>query len=146
MGKNDAKKQKNKKKKIFDNENGKGELIFKELGQEYSQILRMLGNGRCETYCFDGVKRLCHIRGKMRKKIWINVGDIVLIGIREFQNQKGDIILKYSSSEARQLKAYGELPFNIQINENIGNSTSQVEEIPQDDGFDFELQDIPDLE
>merc|ERR1711993_129451 len=22
--------------------------------------------------CFDGVKRLCHIRGKLRKKVWIN--------------------------------------------------------------------------
>lgn len=29
----------------------------------------MLGNGRLEAYCMDGVKRLCHIRGKMRKKV-----------------------------------------------------------------------------
>jgi translation initiation factor 1A len=40
----------------------------------------MLGNGRLEALCFDGTKRLCHIRGKLRKKIWINQGDIVLIG------------------------------------------------------------------
>lgn len=36
---------------------------------EYAQVLRMLGNGRLEAYCMDGVKRLCHIRGKMRKKV-----------------------------------------------------------------------------
>ena len=29
----------------------------------------MLGNGRLEAYCFDGVTRLCHIRGKLRKKV-----------------------------------------------------------------------------
>ena len=29
----------------------------------------MLGNGRLEAMCFDGVKRLCHIRGKLRKKV-----------------------------------------------------------------------------
>lgn len=29
----------------------------------------MLGNGRLEAQCFDGVKRLCHIRGKLRKKV-----------------------------------------------------------------------------
>ncbi len=29
----------------------------------------MLGNGRLEAHCMDGVKRLCHIRGKMRKKV-----------------------------------------------------------------------------
>merc|ERR1712126_227619 len=35
--------------------------------------------------CFDGVKRLCHIRGKLRKKVWINQSDIVLIGLRDYQ-------------------------------------------------------------
>ena len=39
---------------------------------EYAQVLRMLGNGRLEAMCIDGVKRLCHIRGKMRKKVWVN--------------------------------------------------------------------------
>lgn len=32
----------------------------------------MLGNGRLEATCIDGIKRLCHIRGKMRKKVWVN--------------------------------------------------------------------------
>ena len=31
----------------------------------------MLGNGRLEAMCFDGVRRLCHIRGKLRKKVWM---------------------------------------------------------------------------
>lgn len=37
----------------------------------------MLGNGRLEAFCFDGKKRLCHIRGKMRKKVWVNVVSII---------------------------------------------------------------------
>ena len=32
----------------------------------------MLGNGRLEALCFDGTKRLCHIRGKLRKKVGRN--------------------------------------------------------------------------
>merc|ERR1719400_128448 len=40
--------------------------------------------------CFDGVKRLCHIRGKMRKKVWVAQGDIVLIGLRDYQDGKAD--------------------------------------------------------
>merc|ERR1719382_640925 len=39
--------------------------------------------------CFDGVKRLCHIRGKLRKKVWINQSDIVLIGLRDYQEDAG---------------------------------------------------------
>jgi len=95
----------------------KRELVFKQKDQEYAQILKMLGNGRCDAYCFDGVRRLCHIRGKMRKRIWINVGDIVLIGKRDFQDKKGDIIQKYFPEETKNLKDYGELPDNIFINE-----------------------------
>ena len=55
--------------------------------------------------CFDGVKRLGLIRGKLRKKIWINHGDIILISLREYQDEKGDVILKYSADEARSLYA-----------------------------------------
>ncbi len=49
----------------------KRELVYKEDGQEYGQVIRMLGNGRLECQCIDGKKRLCHIRGKMRKKVWV---------------------------------------------------------------------------
>ena len=38
---------------------------------EYAQVTKMLGNGRLEAMCFDGVRRLCHIRGKLRKKVGI---------------------------------------------------------------------------
>ena len=52
------------------NENDdKRELVFREDGQEYAQVTKMLGNGRLEALCFDGEKRLAHIRGKMRKKV-----------------------------------------------------------------------------
>lgn len=92
-------------------------MTFKEEGQEYAQVLKMLGNGRLDAQCFDGEKRLAHIRGKLRKKVWINQGDIILLSLRDYQDDKGDVILKYSADEARSLKAYGELPENAKINE-----------------------------
>ena len=77
----------------------------------------MLGNGRLEAQCFDGVKRLAHIRGKLRKKVWINQGDIILLSLRDYQDEKGDVILKYTADEARALKACKELPETAKINE-----------------------------
>merc|ERR1712026_124273 len=59
--------------------------------------------------CFDGVKRLCHIRGKLRKKVWINQSDIVLVGLRDYQDAKADVILK----------SYGEFPESVKINETV---------------------------
>ena len=41
----------------------KRDLEFKEEGQEYAQVLRLLGNGRVECNCMDGKKRMCTIRG-----------------------------------------------------------------------------------
>lgn len=95
----------------------KRELVFKEDGQEYAQAVRMLGNGRLEALCYDGKTRLAIIRGKMRKKVWVNAGDIILVGLRDFQDDKCDVINKYTSDEARNLKAYGEIPEEAKINE-----------------------------
>lgn len=38
------------------------------------------------------------------------MGDIVLVGLRDYQDDKADVILRYNADEARQLKANGELP------------------------------------
>ena len=114
----------------------KRELIFKEDGQEYAQVIRMLGNGRLDAQCIDGVKRLCHIRGKMRKKVWVSTGDIILVGLRDFQDEKADVILKYNADEARSLKAYGELPDTIRVNETQNDFNDEANE--NDAFFDFE--------
>ncbi|MCJ1251196.1 Translation initiation factor 1A [Trapelia coarctata] len=122
MPKNKGKGGKNRRRGKNENDNEKRELTFKEEGQEifateYAQVIKMLGNGRLEALCFDGEKRLAHIRGKLRKKVWINQGDIILLSLRDYQDEKGDVILKYSADEARSLKAYGELPESAKINE-----------------------------
>ena len=47
----------------------------------------------------------------------INQGDIILLSLRDYQDDKGDVILKYNADEARALKSYGELPESAKINE-----------------------------
>jgi translation initiation factor 1A len=105
---------------------------------EYAQVTKMLGNGRLEAQCFDGEKRLAHIRGKLRKKVWINQGDIILVSLRDFQDAKGDVILKYTADEARNLKAYGELPETAKINETDTFPADGDEEI----SFDFDIEEV----
>ncbi|KAL0587961.1 Eukaryotic translation initiation factor 1A, X-chromosomal [Plecturocebus cupreus] len=112
----DGKGGKNRRRGKNENESEKRELVFKEDGQEYAQVIKMLGNGRLEAMCFDGVKRLCHIRGKLRKK-----------------DNKADVILKYNADEARSLKAYGELPEHAKINETDTFGPGDDDEIQFDD-------------
>jgi translation initiation factor 1A len=149
MPKNKGKGGKNRRRGKNENEGLKRELVFKEDGQEYAQVTKMLGNGRLEAMCFDGVKRLCHIRGKLRKKVWINQSDIVLIGLRDYQDAKADVILKYSADEARNLKSYGEFPESVKINETVdfvgGDLDDDIEfdDVDSDEsGSDGNLDDI----
>lgn len=118
MPKNKGKGGKNfKKGKKSTGEQERRDLLFKEDGQEYAQVLRMLGDGRVALSCYDGVARTGLIRGTMRRRVWINTGDIVLVGLREFQPDKADVIHKYTAEEARVLQAYDELPASARINQ-----------------------------
>ncbi|ODV89089.1 hypothetical protein CANCADRAFT_27922, partial [Tortispora caseinolytica NRRL Y-17796] len=127
----------NRRRGKNENDNDKRELQFKDDEQEYAQVTKMLGNGRVEAACFDGKTRLAHIRGKMRKKVWINQGDIVLLALRDFQDDQADIILKYNADEARQLQRLGELPESARINENDTFQTEGDEEL----NFEFDVVD-----
>ena len=54
---------------------------------------KMLGFDRLLVSCQDGKERICRIRGKMKRRMWIRPGDIVLISPWDFQSDKrGDII------------------------------------------------------
>lgn len=52
------------------------------------------------------VDQLLHVLSQ----VWINQGDIILLGLRDYQDKKADVILKYNADEARNLKSYGEIP------------------------------------
>lgn len=118
MPKNKGKGGKNRRRGKNENDGVKRELQRKDGDEQaYAQVTKMLGNGRLLAFCFDGRTRMCHIRGKLRKKVWINTGDIVLVGLRGYQDDKGDVILKYTPEEARLLKNEGSLPESATLNE-----------------------------
>ena len=109
---------KNTKKKKAMQDKERRELQFKEDGQEYGQVLRLLGSGRVEVQSVDGKKRTCTIRGSMRNRVWIHAGDIVLLGLRDFGDDgKADVMLKYYEEEARELQELDELPETMRIAE-----------------------------
>lgn len=64
-------------------------------------------------------------------QVWINQGDIILVGLRDYQDSKADVILKYTPDEARNLKTYGEFPESVRINDTV----TFVE-----DGFDEDIE------
>ena len=81
-----------------------------ECGQDYAIVLRKLGDSRMEVRCAsDSSVRIGRIRGNMRwkhRKVWVNVGDTILVGLRDSIGETGrvDIIHKYNDKESRQLR------------------------------------------
>lgn len=79
----------------------------------YGLVTKMLGNGRVEVACQDAeaqtpVTRRCRIRGNMRRREWIHPGDVVLVSLREFDRDHGDILFKYNAGEVAHLTRVGE--------------------------------------
>jgi len=71
---------------------------------------KMLGFDRILVRCQDGKERICRIRGKMKRRMWIRQGDIVLVSPWDFQSDKrGDIIWRYKRNQVGWLRKNGYL-------------------------------------
>ena len=79
----------------------------------YGQIKKKLGDRRFNINCSDSIDRQGRVCGKMRKRVWVNDGDIVLVSTRECNTIDNycDIIYKYTTDEAKQLERNGEIDF-----------------------------------
>lgn len=105
--------------------------------------------GKCERRCVSGSHCksvgggpvLLTVRTTFaffhQQQVWINQGDIILLSLRDFQDDKADVIQKYTADEARNLKAYGELPETAKINE-----TDTFGPGEDDDNIEFDEEEI----
>ncbi|MEK6903239.1 MAG: translation initiation factor eIF-1A [Nanoarchaeota archaeon] len=80
-------------------------------GKEVLGILdQRLGGSRMRIACLDGKVRLCRIPGRLKRKLWVRPGDVVLVEPWEFGgDEKGDIIFKYRQTQVAWLQRKGYL-------------------------------------
>ena len=77
--------------------------------QEYRRV-RTPRKGEIKVRCADGNIRMTRIPGKMKKRIWIREGDVVLVKPWDFQSdQKADVIWRYTRTESNWLERKGYL-------------------------------------
>jgi translation initiation factor 1A len=116
MGKKNAKGGKGHRKmgKKNTNRDTRNTLIIKEEGEEYVKVAKMLGGARMYVTFPDGSECICRIPGKMRKRrSWISVGDIILVSIRDYQEDHCDVIHRYTADQVRVLKLQGDITFTL---------------------------------
>lgn len=97
------------KKKVLTEEELK-EMVLPSEGQVLGVVVQMLGYDRLKVKCTDGHERMCRIRGKMKRRVWIKEGDVVLVAPWGFQTDiRGDILWRYTESQADWLRRKGHL-------------------------------------
>jgi translation initiation factor 1A len=125
-----GKKFRGKKKTNKDSSStGTRHLELKAQGQEYARVTKLYGNRRIQAIDNQGNECLGIIPGKFKSRVWINVGDIILLGIREFQHDKCDVIYKYTNQESKKLHKMGEIT-------NVLFENKSAEDLLQDDDAD----------
>ena len=77
-------------------------------GELFGIIVQMLGHDRVRVRCEDGNIRIGRIPGRMKKRVWMRVGDTVLVVPWEFQSdEKCDVIWRYRGNEIDWLQKRG---------------------------------------
>ena len=131
--------KKHKRNKNYANENKS--LRIKEKDQEYAKVKRCKGNCRFDVDCCDGKERAAILCGSMRKRKFINQGDLVLVSIRDWQDGVCDIIDVYDESQAKKLKQEKHIPDSFRLiednpYENFEDGVDFTTELPLEDDFD----------
>ncbi len=71
-------------------------------------VEQMLGGSRMIVRCKDEKTRMCRIPGKIRRRIWIKAGDVVIVKPWSVQSdEKGDIVWRYTKSQVERLMNQG---------------------------------------
>jgi len=71
-------------------------------------VTAMLGGGRLEAKCEDGFTRICRIPGRIKRKLWIRPGYLILVKPWSIQKEeRADVIWLYSKAQAFWLKRKG---------------------------------------
>ena len=75
-------------------------LVLPGPGEVLGVVEKLLGYDRLIVRCVDGHTRLCRIRGKMKRKVWIKEGDVVLVSPWDFQSEtRGDVTWRYTYNQ-----------------------------------------------
>jgi translation initiation factor 1A len=115
--------------------------------QMYGRILKLLGGMNVKVFCNDNKERICHIRGKMRRRVYLREGDIVILSLRDLStagdkkvqsticggegDEKGDILAKCDP------KFYNLLKKDPTTNPKLFVDTAEKSNMEEQGGFEF---------
>ncbi len=84
-------------------------------GQMFAIADKMLGGGRVRVVCEDGESRMGRIPGKLKKRMWIREGDLLIVNPWDFQDEKSDVEYRYTRTQVKYLKRRNQIPNELDV-------------------------------
>jgi len=94
----------------------------KGLGEMFGRVVEIYGNDRMGVFCEDGKHRMGRIRGKIKKRVWIRRGDLVVVNPWDWETVTNDepgkceITWRYTNAEIGWLDRKNKIPEILDIN------------------------------
>jgi len=97
-----------KKRKKWSEEEEISRIKIPKEGEMLGIVELMLGSDKLRVQCDDGKERIVRIPGKLRKRVWIRVGDLIVIRPwKVMSDRRADVIWRYTKTQARWLQKKG---------------------------------------
>jgi translation initiation factor 1A len=71
---------------------------------------QLMGASKLRVMCEDGKSRMARIPGKMKRRMWIKPGDLVIVKPWDFQNDKADVKYRYVRTQSVNLSRRKKIP------------------------------------
>ena len=118
-------------------ESGSGDKIRvplpnRKVNEMFAIADQILGGRRVRAVCEDGDSRLARIPGKMRRRQWVREGDLIVVQPWDFQDEKANVVMRYTKTQSLYLSRKGVLPDIVDLfgmSEDISEVTETSEEV-----------------
>lgn len=71
---------------------------------------QLMGASKLRVMCEDGKSRMARIPGKMKRRMWIKPGDLVIVKPWDFQDDKADVKYRYVRTQSVNLSRRKKIP------------------------------------
>lgn len=99
-------------------------LPNRKVNEMFAIADQMLGGRRVRAICEDGEVRISRIPGKMRRRQWVREEDLIVVQPWEYQDDRANVITRYSKTQAMYLSRKGQLPSIVDV---FGSGEESIE-------------------
>ena len=72
-------------------------------------IDQRVGGNKMMVACLDGKTRNCRVPGRLKRKLWLRPGDVVIVEPWELDKDRADVLFKYPHTQISWLRNKGYL-------------------------------------